>query len=169
MRLNQNELKALKILLSDPENRIDESLDNLYNKMISNREISLYIDGAADLHSKTAGIGGVITKDGEEVFSFSEYLHDATNNEAEYAALVKGLKYLIQLKLLNANIYSDSELVVKQIKGEYRVKHPRMQELYKKAMDQFQYMDTWTLNHILRDKNDMADGLAKAGRLKGKK
>ena len=169
MRLNQNELKALKTLLSDPENRIDESLDNLYNKMISNREISLYIDGAADLHSKTAGIGGVITKDGEEVFSFSEYLHDATNNEAEYAALVKGLKYLIQLKLLNANIYSDSELVVKQIKGEYRVKHPRMQELYKEAMDQFQYMDTWTLNHILRDKNDMADRLAKAGRLKGKK
>jgi ribonuclease HI len=131
MRLNQNELKALKTLLSNPKNRIDESLDNLYNKMISNSEISLYIDGAADLHSKTAGIGGVITKDGEEVFSFSEYLHDATNNEAEYTALVKGLKYLIQLKLLNANIYSDSELVVKQIKGEYRVKHPRMQELYK--------------------------------------
>jgi len=169
MRLNQNELKALKTLLSNPENRIDESLDNLYNKMISNREISLYIDGAADLHSKTAGIGGVITKDGEEVFSFSEYLHDATNNEAEYAALVKGLKYLIQLKLLNANIYSDSELVVKQIKGEYRVKHPRMQELYKEAMDQFQHMDTWTINHILRDNNDTADGLAKAGRLKGKK
>ena len=169
MRLNQNELKALKTLLSNPKNRIDESLDNLYNKMISNNEISLYIDGAADLHSKTAGIGGVIIKDGEEVFSFSEYLHDATNNEAEYAALVKGLKYLIQLKLLNANIYSDSELVVKQIKGEYRVKHPRMQELYKEAMDQFQYMDTWTLNHILRDKNDMADRLAKAGRLKGKK
>jgi ribonuclease HI len=169
MKLNQNELKALKTLLSDPENRIDESLDNLYNKMISNREISLYIDGAADLHSKTAGIGGVITKDGEEVFSFSEYLHDATNNEAEYAALVKGLKYLIQLKLLNANIYSDSELVVKQIKGEYRVKHPRMQKLYKEAMDQFQHMDTWTINHILRDNNDTADGLAKAGRLKGKK
>ena len=127
MRLNQNELKALKTLLSNPKNRIDESLDNLYNKMISNSEISLYIDGAADLHSKTAGIGGVIIKNGEEVFSFSEYLHDATNNEAEYTALVKGLKYLIQLKLLNANIYSDSELVVKQINGEYRVKHPRMQ------------------------------------------
>ena len=64
MRLNQNELKALKSLLSNPKNRIDESLDNLYNKMISNSEISLYIDGAADLHSKTAGIGGVIKKDG---------------------------------------------------------------------------------------------------------
>jgi ribonuclease HI len=138
MRLNQNELKALKTLLSNPKNRIDESLDNLYNKMISNSEISFYIDGAADLHSKTAGIGGVIIKNGEEVFSFSEYLHDATNNEAEYTALVKGLKYLIQLKLLNANIYSDSELVVKQINGEYRVKHPRMQKLYKEAMGQFQ-------------------------------
>jgi hypothetical protein len=44
-----------------------------------------------------------------------------------------------------------------------------MQELYKEAMDQFQYMDTWTFNHILRDKNDSADRLAKSGRLKGKK
>ena len=43
-----------------------------------------------------------------------------------------------------------------------------MQKLYKEAMDQFQHMDTWTINHILRDNNDTADGLAKAGRLKGK-
>ncbi|MBC8344939.1 MAG: ribonuclease HI family protein [Candidatus Marinimicrobia bacterium] len=169
MRLNNNEINALKALLSDPKNRIDESLDNLYNKMTSKSEVSLYIDGAADLHSKTAGIGGIITKDGEEVYSFSEYLHDATNNEAEYSALITGLKCLIQLKLFNANIFSDSELVVKQIKGEYKVRNPRMQALYQKAMDQFRHMDAWTFSHVLREKNDAADQLAKAGRLKGKK
>ena len=169
MRLNQNEMKALKNLLSDPKNRIDESMDNLYNKLISNSEVCLYVDGAADLHSRTAGIGGVIMRDGEEVYSFSEYLHDSTNNEAEYLALITGLKYLIQLKLLNAKIFSDSELVVKQATGEYQVKHPRMQELFTEAMDQFHRMDSWTFSHILRDKNDVADRLAKSGRMKGKK
>jgi ribonuclease HI len=108
-------------------------------------------------------------RDGEEVYSFSEYLHDSTNNEAEYLALITGLKYLIQLKLLNAKVFSDSELVVKQVTGEYQVKHPRMQELFTEAMDQFHRMDSWTFSHILRDKNDVADRLAKAGRMKGKK
>lgn len=117
MKLEQQEISALKTLLSISKNRADESLDNLYNKILSNGEITLFIDGAADLNSKTAGIGGVIFKDGEEVYSFSEYLHDSTNNEAEYTALITGLKWLVELKLLNAKIYSDSELVVKQISG----------------------------------------------------
>ena len=56
----------------------------------------MFVDGAADLHSKTSGIGGVIYKDEEEIFTFSEYLDDATNNEAEYTALIHGLKLLIK-------------------------------------------------------------------------
>ncbi len=169
MKLNQQEIKALKDLLSNPKNRIDEALENLYNKMTSNSEVSLFIDGAADLNSKTAGIGGVIFKDGEEVFSFSEYLHDATNNEAEYTALITGLKWLIDLSLLNVKIYSDSELVVKQINGEYKVKHPRMQKLHQQAMTHFRQLDRWKFSHVLRDKNVVADRLAKAGRMKEKK
>ena len=169
MKLDQQEISALKTLLSVSKNRADESLDNLYNKILSNGEITLFIDGAADLNSKTAGIGGVIFKDGEEVYSFSEYLHDSTNNEAEYAALITGLKWLVELKLLNAKIYSDSELVVKQISGEYRVKNPRMQVLHQQAISEFHQLDSWTFSHVYRDKNDAADKLAKAGREKGKK
>ena len=60
-----------------------------------------YIDGAADLNSNTSGIGGVIYKDDEEIFTFSEYLHNLTNNEAEYNALIFGLKSLIKLSILN--------------------------------------------------------------------
>jgi len=168
MKLNLQEINALKNLLSEPKNRIEESLDNLYNKLTSSSGVTLYIDGAADLNSKTAGIGGIIYKDDEEVFSFSEYLHDATNNEAEYSALITGIKFLVDLKLLNVKIFSDSELVVKQISGEYRVKHPRMQSLHQKAMAQFRHLDSWTFDHVLRDKNDAADRLAKAGRQKGK-
>ncbi|MDP6338950.1 MAG: ribonuclease HI family protein [Candidatus Marinimicrobia bacterium] len=169
MKLNQQEVKALKELLSDPQNRADETMEQLYQKMASNSEVSLFIDGAADLNSKTAGIGGVILKDGEEVYSFSEYLHDATNNEAEYTALIMGLKLLIDINMLNVKIYSDSELVVKQINNEYKVKNPRMQKLHQQAMAHFRQLDSWTFSHVKRDENAAADRLAKAGRLKKEK
>jgi ribonuclease HI len=129
----------------------------------------MFIDGAADLNSKTAGIGGVIYTDNEELFTFSEYLHDSTNNEAEYTALIRGLEYLIKMKLLNVDIFSDSELVVKQISGEYKVKNPRMQLLNQKASSLFSKIDEWTFTHVLRDKNKVADKLAGEGRSKGKK
>ena len=95
MKLNYQEKIALKNLLKNKINRENSHLDSIYKKLSKNSNITLYIDGASDLHSKTAGIGGVIYKADEEVFSFSEYLHDATNNEAEYKALILGLKSLI--------------------------------------------------------------------------
>ena len=101
MKLNRQEINELKKLLSDKKYRINEVLDNLYKKMNISHEVDMFIDGAADLHSKTAGIGGVITKNGREIFSFSEYLDDATNNEAEYGALIAGLKHLIKLNRLS--------------------------------------------------------------------
>lgn len=168
MKLNASEIKALKTLLSNVENRKEKSLKNLY-KRLNHNEITLFIDGAADLHSKTAGIGGVIYQKDEEVFSFSEYLDDSTNNEAEYLALIRGLEHLIALKLLSVKIYSDSELVVKQINGEYKVKNQRMQALYAKAMELFNQLDQYSFTHVVREKNMVADKLANLGRAQGKK
>ena len=116
MKLEKNEIDALKTLLSNPSNRRNKTLESLFNRIDGGDDISLYIDGAADLHSKTAGIGGVIYRNNEELISFSEYMDDATNNEAEYTALIRGLEHLIALGQLSAQIFSDSELVVKQIK-----------------------------------------------------
>ncbi|HIB26478.1 MAG TPA: ribonuclease HI family protein [Candidatus Marinimicrobia bacterium] len=169
MKLNQQEINQLKNLLSDEKYRINEVLDNLYKKMSINHEVNMFIDGAADLNSKTAGIGGVITKNGKEIFSFSEYLDDATNNEAEYTALIKGLEYLIKLNILSINIYSDSELVVKQISGEYKVKNPRMRALYQKAINLLGELEHWTITHVFREQNEVADLLAKSGRQKREK
>ena len=101
MKLNNKEIEALKQHLKDKKNRNNSELELLYNRLIVDDKINLYIDGAADLHSKTAGIGGVIYKDDEELFTFSEYLNDSTNNEAEYTALIRGLEYLVKMKLLN--------------------------------------------------------------------
>ena len=178
MKLDQKEIEALKNVLSNDSfklivDMVDKStsdvLLNLNGRLNDDGKISMYIDGAADLNSKTAGIGGVIYKDNEELFTFSEYLNDSTNNEAEYTALIRGLEYLVEMKLLNVQIFSDSELVVKQINGEYKVKNSRMIILNQKASSLFSQLEEWSFTHVLREKNKVADKLAGEGRSKGKK
>ena len=166
MKLNNKEIDILKNHFKDKKNRDNSELEILYKKLEEDNKITLYIDGAADLHSKTAGIGGVIYDSDEEIFSFSEYLHDSTNNEAEYGALIAGLKHLIKLNLLSPIIYSDSELVVKQVNGEYRVKNDRMIILYNEVINLLSSFNSWSLIHVLRDKNKVADKLANEGRKK---
>ena len=166
MKLNNKEIDDLKNHFKDKKNRDNSELELFYKKLEVYNKITLYVDGAADLHSKTAGIGGVIYNSDEEIFSFSEYLHDSTNNEAEYGALIAGLKYLIKLNLLNPTIYSDSELIVKQVNGEYRVKNDRMITLYNEVINLLSNFKSWSLIHVLRDKNIVADKLANEGRKK---
>lgn len=166
MKLNNKEIDALKNHFKDKKNRDNSELELLYKKLEEDKKITLYIDGAADLHSKTAGIGGVIYNSDEEIFSFSEYLHDSTNNEAEYGALIAGLKHLIKLNLLSPTIYSDSELIVKQVNGEYRVKNDRMITLYNEVINLLSSFNSWSLIHVLRDNNKVADKLANEGRKK---
>ena len=167
MKLDNNEIDAIKELLSSTKNQKNPVLKTLFNKINHDSlSHSMYIDGAADLHSKTSGIGGVIYKEGKEIFTFSEYLDDSTNNEAEYSALIYGIKSLLKLSILNAVIYSDSELVVKQINGDYKVKNDRMKKLYSNARSLLSNFHKWRLVHVLRDKNTVADRLATKGRLK---
>ena len=130
--------------------------------------IKLFVDGAADLHSKTAGIGGVIYSNDKELSNFSEPLFDKTNNEAEYLSLIKGIDKLIELKVLNVIIYSDSELVVKQVLGIYKVKNDRMKILHNLVLEKLNLIDKWSLVHIRREKNIRADELSKLGMNKAK-
>ena len=167
MKFDKSEIKALQELLSSKKIQKNITLQKISNKINSSfSNYTMYIDGAADLHSKTSGIGGVIYKDGEEFFVFSEYLDNATNNEAEYTALIHGLKSLLNLSVLNVTIYSDSELVVKQINGEYKVKNDRMKKLHSDAHVLLSKFNLWKIEHVLRDKNTIADKLATDGRLK---
>ena len=169
MKLSKDEISSLIALISEGDNINKYSLSTVLDKLKSNTNTYImYVDGAADLHSKTAGIGGVIYKGGEELITFSEYLDDSTNNEAEYESLIHGLKLLVNLSILNVNIFSDSELVVRQINGEYKVKNVRMKKLYQKATSLLSGFENWTFTHVLRDKNKVADMLATEGRLKGK-
>ena len=132
------------------------------------RDADLFVDGAADLHSQTAGIGGAVFVDGKEIYCFSEPLLNKTNNEAEYTALLKGVQTILELKLVNINIYSDSELIVNQIKGKYNIKNDRMIVLHGQVMDALNGVKTWSIHHIRREKNKRADGLSKEGMARAK-
>ncbi|MEC7872533.1 MAG: ribonuclease HI family protein [Candidatus Neomarinimicrobiota bacterium] len=169
MNFDQKEIGVLIELLEREDAHNNPELKNIYDKLVNtNHTYTMYVDGAADLHSKTSGIGGVVYKDEVEILSFSEYLDDSTNNEAEYGALIYGLKLLLKSDILNINIYSDSELIVKQINGHYKVKNDRMKKLYKETYSLLSKFKSWSCTHVLRDKNKVADKLATDGRLKGK-
>ena len=170
----KEQLTALRAIIT-PDNlqSVDENTRKVLDKLINGDEninaVTLFIDGAADLHTKTAGIGGVfLGENNEELYRFSEYLDDATNNEAEYSALIRGLELGIELNIRDIKIYADSELVVKQVNGEYKVKHKRMKPLHQKTLALLCQYSNWSLQHIPRDDNTIADKLSKEGMEKGR-
>ena len=124
----------------------------------------LYVDGAADLKAKNAGIGGIILRNDnskEELFTFSDNIGQATNNEAEYKALIRGLEYAAELNGTDIVVYSDSELIVNQVNLEYKVKNKRMLSLHRKARSILEKFGSWQVRHIPRDDNRKADSLSK--------
>lgn len=172
MKLDQKEIEGLKALLNsigvtEINKKHRKVLIELKEKLARDSKMTLYTDGAADLHTGTAGIGGIIYRNNEELISYSEFIGKGTNNEAEYKALIKGLDLLIELGCTTAEVYLDSELVVRQVNGLYKVKNGRMQTLHKKVSDRIARLPGVTVTHITRDKNKVADKLSKDGRLSG--
>ena len=126
MKLSKEEIEVLTLILDNEDfsqlsHDYQKIISSLRSKLSSTGTVELFVDGAADLHSGTAGIGGVFYRNGEELYSFSEFIGSKTNNEAEYEALIRGIKEAHNLKLLSLNIFADSPLVVRQIIGEYKV------------------------------------------------
>ena len=112
----------------------------------------LFVDGASDLKTNTAGIGGVLHSRDMEILCFADPLYNKTNNEAEYLALIKGLDAAHSMKVENLIIYADSELIVRQINGLYKVKNVRMKELYGIASNKLKKKPKWNIKHIGRKK-----------------
>jgi len=143
------------------------SLEELLSNDLDSVDYSLFTDGACEFDSEykpiNAGIGGVIKLKDKTLFSFSENVGIKTNNEAEYLALVKGLDLCLKNNISKISIFADSELVVKQINGDYKVKNERMAALHKKTHQLLSKFNSWNINHVLRDKNTEADDLSKQG------
>ena len=173
MKLSKEEIEVLTFILENedffhlsPEHQ--KAISSLRSKLSGAGAIELFVDGAADLHTETAGIGGVFYRNGEELYSFSEFIGSKTNNEAEYEALIRGIKEAHNLNLLSINIFADSQLVVRQITGEYKVKNERMKLLHQQALKLLGKLEHWNIEHVLRDKNKRADALSKSGMEKGR-
>ena len=173
MKFSKEEIEVLTFILQNedffhlsPEHQ--KAISSLRSKLSGTGTIELFVDGAADLHTETAGIGGVFYRNGEELYSFSEFIGSKTNNEAEYQALIQGIKEAHKLNLLSINIFADSQLVVRQITGEYKVKNERMKLLHKQALELLEKLENWNIEHVLRDKNKRADALCKSGMEKGR-
>ena len=120
-----------------------------------------YIDGGARGNPGPAGFGVVIEDEvGRPVAELSEYLGRQTNNYAEYSGLLAALSYAIRHGFKALKVVSDSELMVKQINGDYKVSSPTLRELYEQAMKKIDQLDCFDLKHVLREKNKDADRLA---------
>jgi ribonuclease HI len=124
----------------------------------------LWTDGAARGNPGPAGIGALLkTPSGEVISADSAYLGETTNNVAEYKALLLGLERALELGVRRIEVRADSELLVKQIKGEYRVKSPGLKPLHQTALKLLARFDTSRLVHVRREQNSEADRLANAG------
>jgi ribonuclease HI len=154
------------------------------NRPSANREASLFADSSAELnkaHTPTAATAayranidggsrgnpgpasyGVVIRDprGEAVAKLKKYIGRATNNVAEYYGLIAALDYAQQHGIRALRIESDSELLVRQMHGQYKVKSPELRPLYERARKMAQTFDSFKIDHVYREQNAEADALA---------
>ncbi len=134
------------------------------NKNASGHRWKLYVDGASRNNPGLSGAGVYLIKDDTEVVKQGFFLGKKTNNQAEYMALLLGVYFAHRHMKAGDTIiiYADSELLIKQMRGEYRVKNLELKQLYdciKQRLTQLNY----TLRHVMRENNTVADKLANLG------
>ena len=127
-----------------------------------NGQWELYVDGACSGNPGEAGIGIVIKESGKRIKAFSKSIGEATNNIAEYLALIYALQEAIFLKAGNVKVHTDSELMVKQITGFYKIKNQILKLFFGQVQHLIEGFQHFELHHISRTKNSEADQLAKA-------
>ena len=123
--------------------------------------LHIHIDGASRGNPGEAGFGISVQDDrGETQAELYGYLGRASNNVAEYQALLHALRWASARGAQAVRVYSDSELVVRQVNGQYRVKHPDMVPLHREATRLLREFESATVSHVRREQNREADRLA---------
>ena len=124
------------------------------------KNLELYIDGASKGNPGPAGIGVVICQNGEVIKNLSFYIGETTNNIAEYTSLLYALQEALILKAGAIKINTDSQLLYRQIKKEYKVKNPHILSLYNQVTHLFSAFSESQVNFVPRENNRGADKLA---------
>ena len=120
----------------------------------------LFCDGASRSNPGDASIGVSILFDGKELHAISKKIGIATNNEAEYQALIDGLNFCIDNSIKEIDVFLDSNLVVEQVNKNYKVKAENLKVLNSKVDDLIQEFNFIEINHVYREENKRADQLA---------
>ena len=132
------------------------------------KKLTIYTDGGARGNPGPAGIGAVIYGEDMEVLAeISEYIGQATNNQAEYRALLAAITKAAEFKPEEIRFFLDSQLVVEQLSGRYKVKNKDLQALFVKIYNQSLSYKKVSYAHIPREQNQAADRLANRAMDKG--
>ena len=137
------------------------------------KSATMFSDGASSGNPGKSGIGVLISiddiglSDESRIYRLSEYIGHATNNVAEYSALIRGLEKARSLGIKTIDIYLDSELLVKQMNGIYKVKNKNLYSLWTRAKKLSNDFDSCKITHIRREMNTEADSLATQAVKKG--
>lgn len=172
-------IKELKLTRDDARELLREMGTRLFGSLSNDRkqeyEVSadfldsvavveslvVHVDGASRGNPGLAGAGAMVKdSQGRVVRKLRRYLGEVTNNVAEYEALLMALEEAATLGCKRLKVFADSELVVKQVKGLYRVKNKALKDLYVKAMKIISGFDDFKIDHVMREDNAEADKLA---------
>jgi ribonuclease HI len=127
------------------------------------RVLTINVDGGARGNPGPAAIGIVVADaDGQVILEIGEAIGEATNNVAEYRALLRGIASAVKLAADEVTFVNDSELVARQITGAYKVKHPEMKLLYDEAISALSALPSWSIRSVPRAQNAAADALVNA-------
>ncbi|HEX5525794.1 MAG TPA: ribonuclease HI family protein [Solirubrobacterales bacterium] len=124
--------------------------------------LTVNVDGGSRGNPGPAAIGVVVRGDGEVLEEVGETIGEATNNVAEYRALLKGIELAAAHGATELELIGDSQLVVRQVEGRYKVKDAGMKELHEEAKRALREFDSWSIRHVRRAENADADRLVNA-------
>ena len=125
------------------------------------RTVRVYSDGAARGNPGPAGAGAVLTDAaGNVIARLGRYLGKQTNNVAEYEGLLLGLKHARELGYRGVEVRADSQLLIRQLKGEYAVRHAGLKPLHAEALRLLRSFDRYDLQHVPREENALADEMS---------
>jgi ribonuclease HI len=156
-KIVSSSLKTIKIPTGIKNKIITKSTDS---KIYPICDYTLNFDGCSKGNPGLAGIGIVIYNKGIEIHSACKFIGIKTNNQSEYSALIFGLEEAIKMEIDQISIFGDSQIVINQVNGIFKIKSDNLIELNKKANDlkkQFKYIE---FNHVPREKNKRADELS---------
>ncbi|MBL4888907.1 MAG: reverse transcriptase-like protein [Candidatus Lindowbacteria bacterium] len=154
----KNNIQYRDLVIGDEKFLFSDSLDSTTTRNISDQVFAVFIDGGARGNPGPAACAFVVKSENSVVHQAGQFLGHATNNEAEYKGLINALEWLLENSVEKANLYMDSQLVVKQVLGEWRVKSPNLIQISKNAK-QLMGQAAFGLSSIPREENASPDEL----------